>query len=105
MREVIPVSVAQHLTSVDNIDSIISKSDISVVFHDFGQFDVRECPLEIFVYANHFLNRAANVDERAKLIARDLHECVAGLPCHNFFVYVLLGTGGFFKANYTEEPL
>lgn len=104
MKDVIPKAVAKRLTSTDP-EATLSPNEISVVFHDFGQFDVRGCSLEVIIFANHYPNRGADINERARLIARDLHECVAGLPTHNFFVYVILGTGGFFQANYTKEQL
>ena len=94
LRDNLPDIVAKHLSCDDADDSKLTTNDIRVVFHNFGQFDVYQHPLELSILGNAFPSRVANVDERARQIHRDIEELLTPLDV-SFFVYVLLGSGGF----------
>jgi hypothetical protein len=104
LREILPKSVSKRLSSNDSGHSLLTPKDISVIFHDFGKFDIVEHPLQIIILANTFPERAECIGERAQEIAEDIEEDVVGVAEKiNFYVWVLLATGGFKDMLYTVE--
>lgn len=101
LRGIVPHVVSKILSCETFGDTgKLGPGDISMICHDYGPFDVWEKPLQITIFANHFPERALDLDQKAKEIGKEIFERtygeIRGAPDpYDIFVWILLGTGGF----------
>jgi hypothetical protein len=104
LRKELPKLIVKQLDSSkegDGPDAALEPSDITIIFHNYGPFDVREKDMELIIFAGDFPLRAANANDRAKAIAKGIWETVGHPMPYEYFVWVVLGKSGFWS--YTPE--
>jgi hypothetical protein len=50
----------------------LNSSEVEVEVHEFGEFDVVQADVEIIVFANHYAERADNLEERRKRLEHNV---------------------------------
>lgn len=86
----IPWIVAKYLSVEDNLQACLAASDIEVRFIDFGKFDVHNRSMEITIQANYFQERNVGLVEKAKAIAREIHESTScGIPSMSVWIQLI----------------
>ncbi|MCE9628858.1 MAG: hypothetical protein K8Q91_02560 [Candidatus Vogelbacteria bacterium] len=93
LRQKLPVIIAQHLSVPEGA---LTPEDIELRFMDIGRFDVVKRPLEILIFANDYPTRRESLEKRSQAITDDVSEMAPG-RLTNFWVWILLGQGGFSK--------
>jgi hypothetical protein len=100
LSNIIPGIVAKTLSCMATADGFLMESDISVVFQDFGKFDVKERSLQINIFAGNFPGRADGLKEKAQKIQMEIFENTCGrvsgvFSLYDFYVWIFLGESGF----------
>ncbi|MEK7103488.1 MAG: hypothetical protein AAB870_04040 [Patescibacteria group bacterium] len=91
-----PSIVANNLTVPEVPAAHLDATDVEIRFSDFSPFDVKKRPLEIVVFANDFLERKVDLEERTRQIDADLRESFSIIKSlNNFWVWILLMPGAF----------
>ncbi len=93
LRQKLPVVIAKNLSVPEGA---LIPEDIELRFMDIGRFDVVKRPLEILIFANDYPARRESLEKRSQAIADAVAEIGQG-KLTNFWVWILLGQGGFSK--------
>ena len=92
----LPGIVADALNVRGNADAHLDSSDVEVQVRAFGEYDVNTRSLEIIVWANLYLERQANLEERKDNILNAVRDFLEDYNLNvSGFVWVLLQPAAF----------
>lgn len=94
----LPEIIAAGLTVPGDKDAELSADEIEISFRKASEFDVGTKNLDIYVFANDYPKRSANLQsERVPQMQKELRNRLdaAGFPELTVSLYVHLGVGGY----------
>lgn len=98
MVKALPEIVSKNLSISAKPETTLSPSEVGIRCFDTGPFDTHMRAVEIIVVAHDYPERHVKIEEKARAIAREVHEATScGLK--SIQVWVLLKQGGFWQTS------
>ena len=102
----LPYLVSQALRMKDRPEIGLYPADIEIEVKDVGIHDVNAKPLAITIFANHYPERAVNIQESAEKIAKrlyHLHLLPDDVNVHECSVWIFLGQAGYAQIRQVQQ--
>lgn len=94
----LPKIVSDNLSISEKPEITLSPSEVGIRCFDTGPFDTQMRAVEIIIVAHDYPERHVKIEEKARTIAREVHDATScGLK--SIWVWVLLEQGGFWQTS------